>query len=178
MALKKFDIPEIDDAITDARREEQLLKQQAAAEEIAAALRSFIDRSPDIINAMRAVMPMLDADKFSARVSGELRKAANGAAAQVGDSLRKSGGEIGKRLMADMAPLFERAERQKKRISIPLPAFYVIITTLVFLAAFLGIMIYANASSFHSGPLSWTIALVITAWGVCVAIVTYFSRKP
>ena len=177
MALKKFDIPEIDDAITEARREEQLLKQQEAAKEIAAALRSYIDRSPDIINALQAVIPLLDADKFSARVSGELRKSANSMAAQAGDSLRKSAGEIGKRFIADVTPLVERVEQSKKRVSVPILAFSIIVISIAFLAAFLGIMIYANASCFHSDSLSWTITLVIIAWGVCVAIVTYLSRK-
>lgn len=177
MALKKFDIPEIDSAITDAKREEQLQKQQETAEKIAAVLQAFLAQSPDIINAMRAVIPLLDANKFSDQLSEDLRKSANSMAAQVGEKLRKSAGEIEKRFIADVTPLVERVEQSRKRVSVPMLAFGIIVISIVFLAAFLGIMIYANASNFHSDSLSWIITLVIIAWGVCVTIVTYLSRK-
>lgn len=178
MALKKFDIPEIDDAISDAKHEELLRKQQAEAEKIAAILNAFLTRSPDIINAMRAVIPLLDAKKFSAQLSEDLRKSADGMAVQVGDSLRKSAGEVEKSLMANITPLVERMEHSEKRVSIPSLAFYVIITTLVFLAAFFALVIFANAHSLHSAALSKSAIILTVCWGLGIAGIICMSRKP
>lgn len=177
MALKKFDIPEIDSAITDAKREELLRKQQEEAEKIAAILNAFLTRSPDIINAMRAVIPLLDAKKFSAQLSEDLRKSANNMAAQAGENLRKSAGEIEKRFVADITPLVERVERSEKRVSIPSLAFYVIIATLVFLAAFFALVVFANAHSLHSEALSKSAIIIAVCWGLGIAGIIYLSRK-
>lgn len=177
MALKKFDIPEIDSAITDAKREEQLQKQQETAEKIAAVLQALLAQSPDIINAMRAVIPLLDTKKFSAQLSEDLRKSANSMTAQVGENLRKSAGEIEKRFIADVTPLIERVERSEKRVSVPILAFYVIITTLVFLAAFFALVIFANAHSLHSAALSKSAIIIAVCWGLGIAGITYLSRK-
>lgn len=177
MVLKKFDIPEIDDAISDAKHEERLRKQQEEAEKIATVLHAFLAQSPDIINAMRAVIPLLDAKKFSAQLSEDLRKSANSMTAQVGENLRKSAGEIEKRFIADVTPLIERVEQSEKRVSVPILAFYVIITTLVFLAAFFALVIFANAHSLHSAALSKSAIIIAVCWGLGIAGITYLSRK-
>lgn len=163
MALKKFDIPEVDDAIADAKREEQLRKVLETADKIAVAIQSFIRESPDVIKAMRAVIPLLDAKKF---------------AAQAGEDLRKTTDVMARKFMADISQLVDRMEKNEKKVSISELAFYVIITTLFFLSGFFAAVVFANVHSLHSEALSKTVALTAACWAVVIAGVIFLSKRP
>lgn len=162
MALKKFDIPDIDEAISAAKDEEQRKRELETADRIADAIGAFIEKSPAVVKAMKEIALSLAPDRFTAKVDAQLKKSADETA------------ELFKR---KVSPMVERLDKADRQVSIPVLTFGIIIISLVFLTAFLFLMIYANASTFHSDSLSWTIALVILAWAVCVAIVTYLSRK-
>lgn len=162
MALKNLDVSGIDEAISEAKAEEQRRQEAETAEKITAAIQIFVKKSPEIIQAMRGIVSCLDTQKFTSELNGGLKKSAADMARQFNERAR---------------PIVERMEKADRQVSIPVLTFGIIIISLVFLAAFLVLMIYANASTFHSGSLSWMIALVIVAWGVSVAIVTYLSRK-
>ena len=69
MALKKFDVPDIDDAISEARDDEQRKEEVAHAEKIAYALEYFTKKSPDMLKNMFDVVSQLDARKFAAALS-------------------------------------------------------------------------------------------------------------
>ena len=77
MALKKFDVPDIDDAISEAKDDEQWKEEAAHAEKIAHALEYFTKKSPDILKNMSDVISQLDARKFAPILREELKNAAD-----------------------------------------------------------------------------------------------------
>ena len=65
MALKKIDVPDIDDAISEAKDDEHRKEETAHAEKIAYALEYFTNKTPDILKNMSNVISQLDVRKFA-----------------------------------------------------------------------------------------------------------------
>lgn len=76
MALKKFDVPNIDSTITEAKDEELRKQEIEAHSDLALQIRIFMKEVPYIINEIRDAASQMDAQKFSSAVSGNLQKSA------------------------------------------------------------------------------------------------------
>lgn len=161
MALKKFDVPDIDEAISEAKDDEKHKQDAALAEKIAYAIEVFTNKSPDIIKNMSGVVSQLDARKFASVVSEELRKTAD-------DMARKFNSKI--------EPMIRRAESADRRISVPNLAAYIILVTLVWQLIFLVIVIYAN-TKIQSDELTGLIVLFFVFLIFSIIAVIYFTKK-
>lgn len=161
MALKKFDVPDIDDAISEAKDDEQRKEETAHAEKIANALVYFTKKSPDILKNMSDVVSQLDARRFAAALSEELKKAAD---------------EMAHRFNSKIEPMVKRAESAERRISVPTLAAYIILATIVWLFIFLIMVIYAN-TKIQSDDLTGLIVLFFVALIISIIAVIYFTKK-
>ena len=144
MALKKFDVPDIDDAISEAKDDEQRKEKTAHAEKITYALEYFTKKAPDILKNMSDVISQLDARKFASILREELKNAAD---------------EMAHRFNSKIEPMVKRAESADRRISVPTMAAYIILATIVWLFIFLIMVIYAN-TKIQSGDLTALITRV------------------
>lgn len=162
MALKKFDVPDIDEAISEAKSEEQRRQEAETAEKISAAIQVFVKKSPEIIKAMNVIVSCLDTQRFTSDLDKELRKSATNMAQLFNERVK---------------PMVDRVEQSEKRVSIPSLAFYIIITTLVFLAAFFALMVFANVHLLHLEALSKSIIAIVICWGLGIAGIILMSRK-
>lgn len=161
MALKKFDVPDIDDAISEAKDDEQRKQEAAQAEKIAYALEYATKKLPDILKNMQGVVSQLDAHKFAAVVSEELRKTAD---------------EMAERFISKIEPIVKRAESADRRISVPTLAAYIILAILVWQIVFLVLVIYAN-TKIQSGDLTALIVLFFVALIISIIAVIYLTKK-
>lgn len=161
MALKKFDVPDIDDAISEAKDDEQRKEETAFAEKIACALEFFTNKSPDILKNMSDVVSQLDARKFAAVVSEELSKTADG---------------MVRRFISKVEPLIRRAESADRRFSLPNLAAYIILVILVWLFIFLLMVIYANIK-IRSDELTGLIVIFFLCLIVSIIAVIYLTKK-
>ena len=161
MALKKFDVPDIDDEISEARDDEQRKEEVAHAEKIAYALEYFTKKSPDMLKNMFDVVSQLDARKFAAALSEELKKAPD---------------EMADRFISKIEPMVKRAESAERRISVPTLLAYIILAILVWQLIFLVMVIYAN-TKIQSGDLTALIVLFFVALIISIIAVIYFTKK-
>ena len=161
MALKKFDVPDIDDAISEAKDDEQRKEETAHAEKIAYALEYFTKKAPDILKNMSDVISQLDARKFASILREELKNAAD---------------EMAHRFNSKIEPMVKRAESAERRISVPTLAAYTILAILVWLIIFLVMVIYAN-TKIRSGDLTALIVLFFVALIISIIAVIYFTKK-
>ncbi|WP_289874259.1 hypothetical protein, partial [uncultured Muribaculum sp.] len=161
MALKKFDVPDIDDAISEAKDDEQRKEETAHAEKIAYALEYFTKKSPDILKNMSDVISQLDARKFASILREELKNIAD---------------EMAHRFNSKIEPMVKRAESAERRISVPTQAAYIILATIVWLFIFLIMVIYAN-TRIQSDDLTGLIVLFFVALIISIIAVIYFTKK-
>ncbi len=161
MALKKFDVPDIDNAISEAKDDEQRKEETAHAEKIAYFLEYFTKKAPDILKNMQGVVSQLDAHKFAAVVSEELRKTAD-------DMVRQFKSKI--------EPMIQRAESADRRTSVPNLMAHIILVTLVWLFIFLLMVIYAN-TKIQSDELTGLILIFFVCLIVSIIAVIYLTKK-
>lgn len=161
MALKKFDVPDIDDAISEAKDDEQRKEETAHAEKIAYALEFFTKKAPDILENMQGVVSQLDARKFASILREELKKAAD---------------EMAARFTSKIEPIVKRAESADRRISVPTQAAYIVLAILIWLIIFLVMVIYAN-TKIRSGDLTALIVLFFVALIISIIAIIYFTKK-
>lgn len=161
MAIKKIDVPNIDNAISEAKDEEQRKEETAQAEKIAYALEYFTKKSPDILKNMSDVISQLDARKFASILREELKNAAD---------------EMAHRFNSKIEPMVKRAESAERRISVPTLAAYIILATIVWLFIFLIMVIYAN-TKIQSDDLTGLIVLFFVALIISIITVIYFTKK-
>lgn len=162
MALKKFDVPDIDSAISEAREDEQRRKEIESAEKFAAALETFIEKSPVVVKAMREIALSLMPGKFTSQVDADMKKYAT---------------ECAELFKSKVKPTIDRMDTKSRRIAVPLLAVYIVLVSLLWLFAFLCMVIYANSAVIHSDQLSSAATLIIILWILTVAIITYLTRK-
>lgn len=161
MALKKFDVPDIDDAISEAKDEEQRKQEAALAEKIAYALEYITKKLPDILKNMQGVVSQLDARKFASALREELKNVAD---------------EMAERFISKIEPIVKRAESADRRISVPTLAAYIILAILVWQIVFLVLVIYAN-TKIQSGDLTALIVLFFVALIISIIAVIYLTKK-
>ena len=161
MALKKFDVPDIDDAISEAKDDEQRKEETAHAEKIAYALEYFTKKSPDILKNMSDVISQLDARKFASILREELKNAADEMAAQ---------------FTSKIEPIVKRAESADSRKSLPKLIVYINRVTYIWLIFFLMKVIYANFK-IKSDDLTALIVLFFVALIISIIAVIYFTKK-
>lgn len=161
MAIKKIDVPNIDNAISEAKDEEQRKEETAQAEKIAYALEYFTKKSPDILKNMSDVISQLDARNFASILREELKNAAD---------------EMAHRFNSKIEPMVKRAESAERRISVPTLAAYIILATIVWLFIFLIMVIYAN-TKIQSDDLTGLIVLFFVALIISIITVIYFTKK-
>lgn len=162
MALKKMDVSDIEDAISDARTEE-LRNDIEKAERIADAIGTFIEKSPVVVQAMKEIAMSLTPGKFSSQVDADLKR---------------SVGEIAGYFNAKIKPTLDRVEQTQKannRISVQSIAVYVTLISLLWLFAFFALVIYAN-TYIHSDELTNLITLVIILWLVSITLTVSIAR--
>lgn len=162
MALKKFDVPDIDSAISEAKEDEQRIKQMETARRIASAMEIFIEKSPVVVKAMEEIVISLTPGKFSSQVDADMKRSAT---------------ECAELFKSKIKPTIDRMETNSRRIAIPTLAFYIIIVSLLWLFAFLCMVLYANSVVIHSDRLTSAATLIIIFWILTVAIITYLTRK-
>lgn len=161
MALKRFDVPDIDNAISDAEKEAQRKQDAERADRIADAIGTFIEKSPVIVNAMKEIAQSLMPGKFSSQVDA---------------AMKRSAGEAAELFKARVKPTVEKMETSGNRIPIPSMAVYVTLISLLWLFAFLALVIYAN-TYIQSDQLTDIIGSVMVCWVATVALTIYLTRK-
>lgn len=161
MALKRFDVPDIDNAISDAEKEAQRRQDAERADRIADAIGTFIEKSPVIVNAMKEIAQSLMPGKFSSQVDA---------------AMKRSAGEAAELFEARVKPTVEKMETSGNRISIPSMAVYLTLISLLWLFAFLALVIYAN-TYIRSEQLTVIISSVMICWIITVALIIYLTRK-
>ena len=161
MALKKFDVPDIDDAISEAKDDEQRKEETAHAEKIAYALEYFTKKAPDILKNMSDMISQLDARKFASILREELKNAAD---------------EMAHRFNSKIEPMVKRAESADSRKSLPKLVVYIYRVTYIWLLFFLMMVIYANFK-IKSDDLTALIVLFFVALIISIIAVIYFTKK-
>lgn len=161
MALKKFDVPDIDDAISEAKDEEQRKEETAQAEKIAYALEFFTKKAPDILKHMSGMVSQLDARKFAAVLREELMNAAD---------------EMAERFNSKVEPMVKRVESADRRKRLSKLIVYIYRVTYIWLIFFLMMVIYANFK-IKSDDLTALIALFFVAVIISIIAVIYFTKK-
>ena len=161
MALKRFDVSDIDDAISDAEKEAQQRQDAERADKLADAIGTFIEKSPVVVNAMKEIAQSLMPGKFSSQVNA---------------AMKRSAGEAAELFKARVKPTVEKMETSGNRIPIPGMAVYITIISLLWLFAFLALVIYAN-TYIQSDQLTVIISSVMICWIVTVALLIYLTRK-
>lgn len=162
MVLKKFEVPDIDSAISEAKEEEQRRKELESAERIVTAIETFIEKSPVVVKAMKKIALSLMPGKFSSQVNADMKKSAT---------------ECAELFKSKVKPTIDRMETQSRRIAVPPLAVYIVLVSLLWLFAFLCMVIYANTTVIHSEQLTSAATLIITFWILTVAVIVYLTRK-
>ena len=133
MALKKFDISEVNKAGADERNDELRQNEIAAQNNLAGQIRIFVKEAPNIIEALDNALLKLDAQKFSSSVN---------------DGMKKTVSEMTRSFIAGVKPTVDRIDN-RQRVSLPSIVFYVAFDTLIWLLIFFALVVYASCS------LSW-----------------------
>ncbi len=162
MALKKIDVSGIDSAIAETRDDELRQKEIEAQSDLALQIRLFMREAPYIINEIREAASPMDAQKFSAAVSGNLQKSAT---------------EMAKTFNANVKPTVDKMETARNCVIVPALAAYIILFSLIWLLVFLALVIFANFHAVHSEEINSLVSLIIFFWVVTVALITYLTRK-
>ena len=161
MALKKFDVPDIDDAISEAKDEEQRKEETAQAEKIAYALEFFTKKAPDILKHMSGMVSQLDARKFAAVLRKELMNVAD---------------EMAERFNSKVEPMVKRVESANRRKMLSKLIVYIYRVTYIWLIFFLMMVIYANFK-IKSDDLTALIVLFFVALIISIIAVIYLTKK-
>ena len=161
MALKKFDVPDIDDAISEAKDYEQRKEETAHAEKIAYALEYFTKKSPDILKHMSGMVSQLDARKFAAVLREELMNAAD---------------EMAERFNSKVEPMVKRVESADRRKRLSKLIVYIYRVTYIWLIFFLVMVIYANFK-IKSDDLTALIVMFFVCCILTIIGVIYFTKK-
>ncbi len=162
MALKKFEIPDVGDAIADAKDDELRQQEINAFNDLAGQIGMFLDEAPYIIREIKEAASPMDAHRFSSAVR---------------DDLGKSVTELAQRFNTMTRQTADRLDAARKGIIIPSLAAYIILVSLLWLFAFFAITIYANSQVLHSEQLTALVLLIILFWAVTVAIIVFLTRK-
>ncbi len=161
MALKKFDVPDIDNAISEAKDDEQRKQEAAQAEKIACALGYTTKKLPDILKNMQGVVLQLDARKFAAVVSEELRKTAD---------------EMVRQFKSKIEPMIQRAESVDRRKRLPNLIVYIYRVTYIWLLFFLMMVIYAN-TKILSDELTGLIVFFFLSLIISIIAVIFLTKR-
>lgn len=161
MAIKKIDVPDIDNAISEAKDEEQRKEETAQAEKIAYALEFFTKKAPDILKNMHGVVSQLDVRKFAAALREELKNVAD---------------EMAQRFNSKVEPMVKRVESADRRVSLPSLVAYILLAIFVWLIVFVVVVIYAN-TKIQSGELTAIIVLFFVVSILSVIAVIYCHKK-
>lgn len=161
MVIKKIDVPDIDNAISEAKDEEQRKEETAQAEKIAYSLEFFTKKAPDILNNMQGVVSQLDPRKFVAVLREELMNVAD---------------EMAQRFNSKVEPMVKRVESADRRKRLSKLIVYIYRVTYIWLIFFLVMVIYANFK-IKSDDLT---ALIVMSFVCCILTiigVIYFTKK-
>lgn len=162
MVIKKIDMPDdINNAISEAKDEEQRKEETAQAEKIAYALEFFTKKAPDILKNMHGVVSQLDVRKFSAALREELKNVAD---------------EMAQRFNSKVEPMVKRIESADRRVSLPSLVAYILLAIFVWLIVFVVVVIYAN-TKIQSGELTAIIVLFFVLSILSVIAVIYCHKK-
>lgn len=162
MALKKFEIPDVGDAIADAKDDELRQQEIKAQNDLAGQIGMFLDEAPYIIREIKEAASPMDAHRFSSAVRNDLSKSVTELAQMFNTMTRHTA---------------DRLDAARKGIIIPSLAAYIILVSLLWLFAFFAITIYANSQVLHSEQLTALVLLIILFWAVTVAIIVFLTRK-
>lgn len=162
MVIKKIDMPDdINNAISEAKDEEQRKEETAQAEKIVYALEFFTKKAPDILKNMHGVVSQLDVRKFSAALREELKNVAD---------------EMAQRFNSKVEPMVKRIESADRRVSLPSLVAYILLAIFVWLIVFVVVVIYAN-TKIQSGELTAIIVLFFVLSILSVIAVIYCHKK-
>ncbi len=161
MALKKFDISEVNKAGADERNDELRQNEIAAQNNLAGQIRIFVKEAPAIIEALDKALMKMDAQKFSASVS---------------DGMKKTVAEMTRSFIAGVKPTVDRIDN-RQRVSLPSLVFYVAFDTLIWLLIFFALVVYASCQPNVSGTLPSIIGMTFLFWLVSTAVIVYLARK-
>lgn len=161
MVIKKIDVPDIDNAISEAEDEEQRKEETAHAEKIAYALEFFTKKAPDILKHMSGMVSQLDVRKFAAVLREELKNAAD---------------EMAQRFNSKVEPMVKRAESTDCRVSLPSLVAYILLAIFVWLIVFVVMVIYAN-TKIQSDDLTAIIVLFFVVSILSIIAVIYCHKK-
>lgn len=161
MVIKKIDVPDIDNAISEAKDEEQRKEETAQAEKIAYALEVFTKKAPDILKHMSGMVSQLDARKFAAVLREELKNVAD---------------EMAQQFNSKVEPMVKRAESADRRKRLSKLIVYIYRVTYIWLLFFLMIVIYANFK-IKSDDLTALIVLFFVALITSIIAVIYLTKK-
>ncbi len=162
MVIKKIDMPDdINNAISEAKDEEQRKEETAQAEKIAYALEFFTKKAPDILKNMHGVVSQLDAHKFAAALREELKNVAD---------------EMAQLFNSKVEPMVKRVESADRRVSLPSLVAYILLAIFVWLIVFVVVVIYAN-TNIQSGELTAIIVLFFVLSILSVFAVIYCHKK-
>lgn len=161
MAIKKIDVPDIDNAISEAKDEEQRKEETAQAEKIAYALEFFTKKAPDILKNMHGVVSQLDVRKFAAALSEELKNVAD---------------EMAQRFNSKVEPMVKRVESADRRKRLSKLIVYIYRVTYIWLIFFLVMVIYANFK-IKSDDLTALIVMFFVCCILTILAVIYFTKK-
>ncbi len=161
MALKKFDISEVNKAGTDERNDELRENEIAAQNNLAGQIRIFVKEAPNIMEALDNALLKLDAQKFSSSVN---------------DGMKKTVSEMTRSFIAGVKPTVDRIDN-RQRVSLPSHVFYVAFDTLIWLLIFFALVVYASCQPNVSGTLPGIIGMTFFFWLVSTAAIVYLSRK-
>lgn len=161
MVIKKIDVPDIDNAISEAKDEEQRKEETAQAEKIAYALEFFTKKAPDILNNMQGVVSQLDPRKFAAVLREEMMNVAD---------------EMAERFNSKVEPMVKRVESADRRKRLSKLIVYIYRVTYIWLIFFLVMVIYANFK-IKSDDLTALIVLFFVALIISIIAVIYLTKK-
>ena len=161
MALKKFDISEVNKAGAEERNDELRQNEIAAQNNLAGQIRIFVKEAPAIIEALDKALMKMDAQKFSASVS---------------DGMKKTVAEMTRSFIAGVKPTVDRIDN-RQRVSLPSIVFYVAFDTLIWLLIFFALVVYASCQPNVSGTLPSIIGMTFLFWLVSTAVIVYLARK-
>ncbi len=161
MALKKFDISEVNKAGADERNDELRQNEIAAQNNLAGQIRIFVKEAPNIIEALDNALLKLDAQKFSSSVN---------------DGMKKTVSEMTRSFIAGVKPTVDRIDN-RQRVSLPSIVFYVAFDTLIWLLIFFALVFYASCQPNVSETLPGIIGTTFFFWLVSTAAIVYLSRK-
>ncbi len=161
MALKKFDISEVNKAGTDERNDELRENEIAAQNNLAGQIRIFVKEAPNIMEALDNALLKLDAQKFSSSVN---------------DGMKKTVSEMTRSFIAGVKPTIDRIDI-RRRVFLPSLVFYVAFDTLIWLLIFFALVVYASGKPNVSETLPGIIGMTFFFWLVSTAAIIYLTHR-